>query len=372
MKTPLYDEHIKLGAKMTEFAGWDMPLQYAGIAHEVEVVRTKVGLFDISHMGEFVIHGADALDLIQYVTTNDAKKLMIGAAQYSLLCNESGGVIDDLIVYRTGFEEFLFVVNASNAATDYEWITSRNVFGAGVTDVSANTALIAVQGPNAAAMVGKMEPLDISDLKRFHVMAGKIGGIDCWVARTGYTGEDGFEIMCRGEDAVALWNALMDAGRDYGVEPIGLGARDVLRLEAAYPLHGHEITPETTPVAAKLMWVVKPDKGSFIGRDAILRSKETGEKRTLVGIEAVDRCIPRHGCEIVTLNSVQGPVDAGSAHGAVVGAVTSGTFSPTLNKAIALAYINKECAAIGAEVSVVTGGRTCACRVVPTPFYKKT
>jgi aminomethyltransferase len=358
MRTPLYDEHVKLGAKMTEFAGWEMPLQYAGIAHEVQVVRTKVGLFDISHMGEFVVVGPGALDLVQYVTTNDARKLTIGAAQYSLLCNKSGGIIDDLIVYRTGFEEYLLIVNAANTKTDFEWISSRNAFGATLADISDNTALIAVQGPNAAAMMGGMQPAGFPDLGRFHITSGRIGPFECHIARTGYTGEDGFEIACVAKDAAELWQHLKTVAVLYGGEAAGLGARDVLRLEAAYPLHGHEITPETTPVAAKLMRAVKSDKAEFIGRDAILRAKEKGEKRVLAGIEAVDRCIPRHGSEV-------------TKDGAVVGVVTSGTFSPTLGKAIALAYIDRQCADIGTEVSVVTGGRTCACRVVQTPFYKR-
>jgi aminomethyltransferase len=364
MRTPLYEEHVELGAKMTEFAGWEMPLQYAGIAHEVEVVRTKVGLFDISHMGEFVISGPHALALVQYVTTNDASALEVGKAQYSLLCDENGGVIDDLIVYRTGEQEYLLVVNASNEKSDFEWIASHNAFGATLENQSADTALIALQGPLAERVMYPLAAFDAASLGRFGITRGKVAGIDCHVARTGYTGEDGFEIFCAASGAVDLWTSLMVA-KVLGAEPIGLGARDVLRLEAAYPLYGHELTRDTTPVAARLMWVVKPDKGDFIGRDAILSAKQTGEKRTLVGIEAIDRCIPRHGCDVMN-------------QGAVVGSITSGTFSPTLGKAIALAYIDKASAVVGTEVEVVTSfdklrmrGRTCACRVVPTPFYKK-
>jgi len=366
MKTPLYDEHVRLGAKMTEFAGWEMPLQYAGIAHEVQAVRTRVGLFDISHMGEFVIAGPGALDLVQYVTTNDARKLVIGAAQYSLLCNENGGVIDDLIVYRTGFEEYLLVVNAANTPTDFEWINSRNSFGASVADISS-MSLIALQGPEAERVIAPLTEFDAKSLARFHIAVTRVAGVGCFVARTGYTGEDGFEILCPAQDAVKLWNDLLEAGKPIGAEPIGLGARDVLRLEAAYPLHGHELTPQITPAAAKLMWAVKLGKECFIGRDAILQAKETGEKRVLAGIESVDRCIPRHGCDV--LKRVQD--DAGVRRDKVVGVVTSGTFSPTLNKAIALAYIDRELADIGTTIDVVAGGRTCACRVVPTPFYKR-
>lgn len=357
MRTPLYEEHVKLGAKMTEFAGWEMPLQYAGIAHEVEVVRTKVGLFDICHMGEFVVFGTRALELIQNVTTNDASALQIGAAQYSLLCNEDGGVIDDLIVYRIGEQEYLLIVNASNENGDFDWIASHNPSGAGLGNMSAVTSLIAVQGPNAMPLVAGLADFDVTTLGRFHLAKGKVAGVECRVARTGYTGEDGFEILCAMSETLSLWTALFESGKELGAEPIGLGARDVLRLESAYPLYGHELTLETTPVAARLMWVVKPAKGDFIGRDAILRAKEAGEPRVLVGIEAIERCIPRHGSDVMN-------------NGAVVGSITSGTFSPTLGKAIALAYIDKELSAVGTELDV-TGGRNCRCRVVPTPFYKR-
>lgn len=358
MRTPLYDEHLKLGARMTEFAGWEMPLQYTGIAHEVSVVRSAVGLFDISHMGEFIVSGPHALDLIQYIITNDASALEVGAAQYTLMCDQSGGPIDDLIVYRIGDDEYLVIVNASNEKSDYEWITSHNPFGARISNQSAFNALIAVQGPRAEDLVARLAAFNVRGLSRFHIRDGIVAGLDCRLARTGYTGEDGFEVLCSVTDAVKLWMALIDAGAPMGVEAIGLGARDVLRLEAAYPLYGHELTRETSPVAARLMWVVKPDKGDFVGRSAILGAKKKGTDRTLVGLEAIDRCIPRHGCDIVS-------------HDTNVGSVTSGTFSPTLNKAIALAYVDRELAQVGTDLSVVTGGRTCACRVAPTPFYRK-
>lgn len=358
MRTPLYDEHVKLGAKMTEFAGWEMPLQYAGIAHEVEVVRTKVGLFDICHMGEFVVFGRKALDLVQHVTTNDASALEVGAAQYSLLCDENGGVLDDLIVYRVGEEEYLLIVNASNEQSDFDWIASHNPFGAGLGNMSAMTSLIAVQGPGAVGLVQGLADFSVDGLDRYHIGSGEVAGVKCRVARTGYTGEDGVEILCPMSSALALWTALLDAGKDLGAEPIGLGARDVLRLEAAMPLYGHELTRKTTPVAARLMWVVKPDKGDFIGRDAILRAKEAGEPRTLRGIEAIDRCIPRHGSDLMN-------------NGQAVGSITSGTFSPTLGKAVALAYVDNEFSAVGTELELAAGTRTCRCKVVPTPFYKR-
>ena len=358
MKTPLYDEHVKLGAKMTEFAGWEMPLQYAGIAHEVEVVRTKVGLFDICHMGEFVVFGTKALNLVQHVATNDASALKIGAAQYSLLCDENGGVIDDLIVYRIGEEEYLLIVNASNEQSDFDWIASHNPFGAGLGNMSAMTSLIAVQGPSAVQLIQGLADSDVENLRRYHIGSGEVSGVKCRIARTGYTGEDGVELLCQASDVLHLWNALLKAGEELGVEPIGLGARDVLRLEAAMPLYGHELTLNTTPVAARLMWATKPGKGDFIGRDAIMRAKAAGEPRILRGIEAIDRCIPRHGSDLMN-------------DGKAVGSITSGTFSPTLGKAIALSFIVKECGEIGTELQVAAGSRTCRCKVVATPFYKR-
>jgi len=357
MKTPLYEEHIRLGAKMTEFAGWEMPLQYAGIAHEVGVVRSAVGIFDISHMGEFTAAGPNALELVQYVTTNDVSALEIGQAQYSLLCTPEGGVIDDLIVYRLEPELYLLIVNASNIDIDFEWISSHNTMGAELTNKSDDTALIAVQGPKAEELLQSISDIDLSAIGRFHIARGKIAGIDCGIAHTGYTGEDGFELLASNADAAALWNAILDAGKPLGAEPIGLGARDVLRLEPAYPLYGHELTRSTNPVSARLMWVVKPSKGEFVGREAILKAKEMGTKQVLIGIEAIDRCIPRHECEV-------------SVNGNKIGEITSGTFSPTLGKGIAMAYVDREYSAAGTEVNVITGGRTCKCRIVPMPFYK--
>ena len=358
MKTPLYEDHIKRGARMTEFAGWDMPLQYVGIAHEVGVVRTKVGLFDICHMGEFAVYGPGALELLQYTTTNNVSALAIGRAQYSLLCNESGGVIDDLIVYRMAEQDYLLIVNASNETKDFDWISSANTYGASLENQSASTALIAVQGPMAEHIMQPLTDFDISTIGRFQIVSCIFAGLKCLIARTGYTGEDGFEILAGMSNCAAIWAALFDTGTKFGVEAIGLGARDVLRLEAGLPLYGHELTSETTPVAARLMWVVKPSKGDFIGRQAIMRAKEAGEKRILVGLEVIDRCIPRHNCDLIK-------------DGEVIGSVTSGTYSPTLGRSIAMAYIDKDQAAIGNQIGVYTSGRTCACKVVSTPFYKR-
>ncbi len=358
MRTPLYEDHVKRGAKITEYAGWDMPLQYAGIAHEVEVVRNKVGLFDISHMGEFAVTGPNALALLQYVTTNDVFALQIGRAQYSLLCNENGGVIDDLIVYRLAEQEYLLIVNAANEKKDFEWISAHNSFGAELENQSAQTALIAVQGPDAERTMQNVAEVDVKTVGRFQIELTQVAGHWCRVARTGYTGEDGFEVLVAVDECADVWNALFISGDEFGAEPIGLGARDVLRLEAGLPLYGNELTDKTTPVEARLMWVVKPNKGDFIGKEAILRTKEAGVSRKLGGLEAVDRCIPRHGCDVLSGEEV-------------VGVVSSGTFSPTLGKGIAMAYLDESSSEVGSEVQVKTGSRTWACRVVSTPFYKR-
>lgn len=358
MRTPLYDEHLKLGAKMTEFAGWDMPLQYAGIAAEVKAVRGDAGIFDLSHMGEFVISGPKALDLVQLVTTNDASILQPGQAQYALMCDENGGVIDDLIVYCLEQEKYLLIVNASNIPTDFEWVSRHNSFGARLENISDKTALIALQGPMSQEILQPLVNIDLSDLLRFNIIKGNTAGVECWVARTGYTGEDGFELLCASDDAVKLWSALLSAGKPFGMQPIGLGARDVLRLEPAYPLYGSELSLKTSPVSARSMWVVKLGKGKFIGREAILKAKEEGTARVLVGLEAVDRCIPRHGSELKVGDDS-------------VGEITSGTFSPTLNKGIAMAYVNREYAEAGNELVVIMGSRACRCRVVRLPFYKR-
>lgn len=358
MKTPLYEDHVKRGARMTEYAGWDMPLQYAGIAHEVEVVRSKVGLFDISHMGEFAVTGPGALAFLQYVTTNDVSALQIGRAQYSLLCSDGGGVIDDLIVYRLAEEEYLLIVNAANEKKDFEWISGHNSFGTELVNQSAQTALFAVQGPQAECTVQNVAEMNIKDIARFQIELTQIAGHWCRIARTGYTGEDGFEILAAADECADVWNALFISGEEFGVEPIGLGARDVLRLEAGLPLYGCELTDDITPVAARLMWVVKLNKGDFIGKEAILRTKEAGVSRKLSGIEAIDRCIPRHHCDVLSGE-------------AVVGVISSGTFSPTLGRGIAMAYLDESVSKAGVDIQVKTGGRTCACRVVSMPFYKR-
>ncbi len=357
MRTSLYNEHIRLGARMTDFAGWEMPLYYSGVAEETLAVRTAVGLFDLSHMGEIRLSGPGALSSLQYLTTNNAAGLAVGQAQYTLLCNESGGVIDDLIVYRTEEESYLMVVNASNAQSDLLWIEGHTLPDTVVRDESSETSILAVQGPASPDILSPLAVPDVRSLQRFHVISTSVAGVRCLAARTGYTGEDGFELLCKPDDAPTLWTALMGAGGESGMRPVGLGARDVLRLEAAYPLYGHELNSDTTPVEARLMWVVDLDKGEFIGRDALRTARQTGAKRILAGLEAEERCVPRQGYSVL-------------ADGEEVGAVTSGTFSPTLDRPIALAYLDAGRAVPGTEAGISIRGKPCRSRVVRTPFYK--
>ena len=357
MRTPLYEEHLRLGAKMTEFAGWEMPLYYSGIGREVSAVRSAVGVFDLSHMGELIVSGPEALEFVQFVTTNDASRLEIGQAQYTLMCDESGGIVDDLVVYRLEADTYMLVVNAVNARSDFLWIQQYNQPGADCRDASDDTALVAVQGPASRDLLGPLAGFDLDELHRFRVRRGRVGDIDTWIARTGYTGEDGFELYCSPSDCGTLWWLVLEQGQAFGVEPAGLGARDVLRLEAGYPLYGQELTRTTTPVDARLLWVVKFAKGDFLGKKAIQQAERRRPKRLLVGVEAIERCVPRHGYDI-------------AVNGVHVGYVTSGTFSPTLGKAIAMGYVERRYAEQGAGVEVEIRGKPCACRVVRTPFYR--
>ena len=356
-RTPLHDQHVQLGAKMVEFAGWEMPLYYSGIVREVEAVRHHAGIFDLSHMGELFISGPDALDLIQYVTTNDATALDVGRAQYTLMCNEHGGIIDDLIVYRLDRDDYMLVVNASNTDSDFAWISAHNECPAHSENLSDEIGIIAVQGPESQEILQRIVSFDLSTIRRFGIVRAGVGKAQAWIAGTGYTGEDGFEIYCHNSDCEDIWDRAMHAGKPLGMEPAGLGARDVLRLEAAYPLYGNELTIRTSPVDARLLWVVQFSKGEFLGRDTILRARELGPRKLLAGLSTEQRCIPRHDQQVI--------VD-----GALIGRVTSGTFSPTLGKAIALAYLEPGYAEIGAHVEVDIRGKLCACEVVSTPFYR--
>jgi aminomethyltransferase len=356
-RTPLYSLHRELGARMVDFGGWEMPVQYAGILEEHRAVRERVGLFDVSHMGEFDVKGADALAFLQRLTPNDVAKLADGRIHYSAFLTDAGTFVDDLLVYRKAADSYLLVVNAGNTPKDFAWARDRVPANVSVTDRSSDYALIAVQGPKAAGLMSRVAKPDPSDLPYYGFREGSVCGAAALVSRTGYTGEDGFEVYVRPDDAERVFRALLDAGRADGAVPCGLGARDTLRLEAKMALYGNDIDDTVTAYEADLGWIVKPAKGDFIGRDALVAQKQAGVPRKLVGFEMVDRGIGRHGYPART--------SAGA------GVVTSGTHSPTLGKPIGLALLPTKATAVGTEFGVEIRGREAAARVVPTPFYKR-
>lgn len=347
-RTPLYETHRALGARMVAFAGWEMPVQYVGILEEARAVRTSVGLFDISHMGRTYVHGGGALSLLQMVTTNDVSAIRPGQAQYSLFTNPNGGVIDDIIVYREAEEAFTVVVNASNAARDLEWMRAHAPAGVVVDDRTDCTAMIAIQGQAAPGLVARLADREVLSLSRFAFTHGRLAGSEAALLRTGYTGDDGFEAIVPAESATAVWDALQEGG---GV-PCGLGARDALRIEAGLPLYGHEIDDATTPVEAGLLWAVKPEKGDFIGRDRILAVVDAGPGKRLVGLAAAERIVPRQG---YILYAADRPV----------GTVTSGVFSPTVGHSVAMAYVDEPYHRKGTQLTVEIRGRRHPVTVVP-------
>lgn len=358
-RTPLYDAHVSAGARMVDFVGWEMPVQYAGPMQEHMAVREAAGLFDVSHMGEFEITGPDALELIQLVTTNDVSKLEDNQVQYSAMLNDEGGVIDDLLVYRINSEYFILVVNASGIERDFEWI-NRHVASRRVElhDLSEGYALLALQGPRAERILQGLTDYMLDRIPYYWSQRAAVDKRDCRISRTGYTGEDGFEIFCNPADAQHIWNLLLVAGHDEGLVPCGLAARNTTRLEAAFRLYGHDMDETTTPLEAGLGWVVKMNKGDFIGREVLERQKREGLSRKLVGFEVLDRAPARDGYSIV--------ID-----GNEVGKVASGSPAPYLKKNIGLAYLPIEHTAIGKEFFVVIRGRQVQARVVATPFYKR-
>lgn len=362
-KTVLHDEHLKLGGRMVDFAGWIMPVQYSGVTDEHIATRKSAGLFDVSHMGTFEISGKNASLFLDYLTPTDASGLSNGQASYSLLMNERATIIDDIIIYKFQPEKFYMVVNASNVEKDFEWIkqnlgSHKNVE---LKDLSDKIALIAIQGPKAAATLSKITDASLSEIQVFHLCEINIKGSGkVLIARTGYTGEDGFEIFAPAEKAVQTWNSLLEAGREDGLKPAGLGARDTLRLEMKYCLYGHEIDDTTNPLEAGLKWVIKFKKESdFIGKAALLKAKDEGIKRKLVGFKMLDKAVPRHGYTIMK-------------DGNKIGDVTSGTFSPSLQIPIGIGYVKTEFADIGTKIYVDIRGKERLAEVVKTPFYTKT
>lgn len=357
-RTSLYRLHVSSGARMVEFAGWEMPVQYAGIVEEHRAVRAAAGLFDVSHMGEVEVEGPGAFETVQHLVTNDTARLAIGQGMYTPMCAPHGGILDDLTVFRLGEQRFFFVVNAATTDKDFAWIKdhTRN---AAARDRSAELALLALQGPKSQAILQRVTRTDMSPLRYFHSKDGiEVAGVACLVSRTGYTGEDGFEIAPPWDAAPKVWEALMEVGRPDGLVPVGLGARDTLRLEAGYMLYGNDIDETTTPLEAPLGWTVKLDKGEFIGRAALLQQRERGVARKLVGFEMMERAIPRPDYLLL-------------AGGTSVGRVTSGTFGPWVNKSIGMGYAQIAYAAAGTEIAVEIRGRPARARVVRLPFYKR-
>ncbi|HEY3331244.1 MAG TPA: glycine cleavage system aminomethyltransferase GcvT [Capsulimonadaceae bacterium] len=358
--TPLTEAHRALGARMVDYAGWEMPVQYkAGPGAEVKACRDGVGLFDVSHMGEVRVSGPEALAFVQYVSSNDASKLKVGRAQYSLLLNQDGGVKDDIIVYRVADDEFIVVVNAGCKDKDVEWLRAhkRHFPGATLVDESDSTGLLAVQGPRAVALIQSLSSDPVSTFKRFQFAKAVVGGVDVIASRTGYTGEDGFELFVPWASTAQLWQTLIESG---GV-PCGLASRDVLRIEAAYPLYGHEIDEETSPVGAGLQWAVKTHKADFIGRNPVIERSQGIVKEKLVGlrVEGEARAIPREHC------SVYAPSVDDS-----IGIVTSGTLSPMLGKGVAMARIGAGWAHVGTPLEIDIRGRRAPVEVVELPFYR--
>ncbi|MFQ5898079.1 MAG: glycine cleavage system aminomethyltransferase GcvT [Candidatus Methylomirabilia bacterium] len=355
-RTPLYPVHVKAGAKMVPFGGWEMPVQYTGIIEEHRAVRARGGLFDISHMGEFEVAGPEALSCLQRLTTNDVAALEVSGVQYSLLCYPDGGIVDDLTVYRLASDRFVLTVNAANIDKDWEWVTEHGAGTATWANISAETALLAVQGPEAEALVGRLSDRDITTIQYYAFAEGRVAGVPARISRSGYTGEDGFELYVAASEAERLWFALLDEGRPAGILPVGLGARDTLRLEMRYALYGNDIDQTTNPLEAGLGWVVKLDKGEFLGREAIERARGLGVRRKLVGFEMVDRSVPRHGYKILR-------------QGEELGVVTSGSYGPAVDKYIGLGYVAIEYAQVGSEIEVNVRGTPRKARIVPTPFY---
>ena len=357
--TALTQKHIALGAKMVPFAGYNMPVSYSGLNDEHLAVRNSVGIFDVSHMGEFMLKGEKALDLIQLVTTNDASKLTDKKVQYTCMPNDKGGIIDDLLVYRWNENEYYLVVNASNIEKDWNWIQKHNTFGVEMQNMSDDMSLFAVQGPNAIKTLQKLTSVDLSKIEYYAFEGGAMAGIDdVIISNTGYTGAGGFEIYVWNKDAEKMWDAIMQAGKEFNIKPIGLGARDTLRLEMGFCLYGNDIDDTTSPIEAGLGWITKFTK-EFVNVKQIKEHKEKGTARKLVGFEMIDRGIPRHDYEIV------------DADGKVIGKVTSGTQSPSLNKAIGMGYVQTPYSKSESEIFIKVRDKNLKAKVVKIPFYKK-
>ena len=355
-RTPLFNKHVSLGAKMVPFAGFEMPVQYSGLTEEHFAVREKAGLFDVSHMGQFFIEGPGAKDLLQYVATNNADALKDGKAQYTCLTNENGGIVDDLIVYKIADEKYFVVVNASNIDKDWNHISNHNTFGAIMTSASDEMSLLAIQGPKATEILQKLTPVQLQDLPYYHFTIGEVAGIqDIIISNTGYTGSGGFEIYFKNEDAEKLWDELMSAGEEFGMLPCGLGARDTLRLEKGFCLYGNDLDDNTTPLEAGLGWITKFDK-DFVAKDILEKQKSEGVTKKLAGFEMQEKAIPRNGYPVV------------DAEGKTIGKVTSGTMSPMKKTGIGLAYLDTDFTKVGTEIFIQIRNKNIPAQVVKPPF----
>ncbi len=356
-RTVLYPDHVRLGAKIVDFAGFEMPVQYSGINNEHFAVREKAGLFDVSHMGEFSIKGEKALNLIQKLTSNDASKLVDGGIQYSTLLNEKGGIVDDLLIYKIKDNDYFLVVNASNIEKDWNWISKNNIEGAEMKNLSEELSLLALQGPKALEILKKLTSVDLDSLKYYHFTFGTVDGIEnVLISNTGYTGAGGFELYIPNQYAEKLWKDLLSNGEEQGILPCGLAARDTLRLEKGFSLYGNELTDSTTPIEAGLGWITKLDKGDFLGKEILTEQKTRGTSRKLVGFELIDRGIPRHEYKVFNVE------------GQEIGEVTSGTMSPVKKIGIGIAYIKPEYAGIGTEIYIEIRDKKLKAQVVKMPF----
>lgn len=357
-QTPFHSIHRQLGAKMVPFGGYEMPVQYSSIIEEHKAVRTAVGVFDVSHMGEFVVKGKNAQAFLQCVTVNDVAKLIPGEAQYSAMCYDDAGIVDDLLVYKIGEDHFMVVVNASNAEKDFEWMSRHLLPDVDLRNESDATALLAIQGPKSQTVIQKLTSVDLKSIPYYRFKEASVAGVDMILSRTGYTGELGYEIYFSPSYAENVWNAIFRAGKDCGIVPIGLGARDTLRLEMGYCLYGNDIDQTTNTLEAGLGWITKLKKGDFVGKPVLDKVKADGLKRKLVGIEIEEKAIARHGYAI-------------RSNGTQVGSVTSGTFSPSLERAIAMGYVDAAHCADGSPVHIDVRGKEVKGKITSLPFLKK-
>jgi len=353
-KTALYDVHKKMGAKIVEFAGYYMPVQYTSMKEEHIRVRKNVGVFDVSHMGEFIVKGERAFDFVQKVTVNDVSKLEYGKAQYTAMCYNDGGIVDDLLVYQMK-DGYMMVVNAANIDKDFKWVQSNNTEGVDLKNISDEVTQLAVQGPDSQKTLQKITDIDLESIKFFRFVEGKLAGVEMIISKTGYTGELGFELYFEPGPSEKVWNEIFEAGKEFGIGPTGLGARDTLRLEKGLCLYGNDITKDTNPIEARLGWITKVDKGEFIGRNAIMKVKEEGIKRKLMGFVSEEKAFPRQGYKIFK-------DDKG------IGEVTSGTLSPILDKAIGMGYIKKEFSEEGTRIKIQIRKKFIDAKVVKPPF----